>query len=125
MRNLATTVMLVGALAGVPVAGLSAQAGKAPAQSAAKASPRATVAIHATTGIVKSVDATTLVIARTGRKPGDMTFALNPSTHREGSIEAGSSVSIRYREEGKTNVATAITAQRPKPQATRTSSARK
>jgi hypothetical protein len=128
MRNLTTTLMLVGALTGVPVAGFSAQAAKAPAQSAAKPSPKAakaTVASHATTGVVKSVDTTTLVISRTGKKPGDMTFALNPSTHREGTIEAGASVSVRYREEGKTNVATAITAQRPKQQATRASTYRK
>lgn len=125
MRNLVTTAVLVGALSGGSVAVLAAQAGKAPAQSAAKPSPKATVASHATTGVVKSVDTTTLVITRTGKKPGEMTFALNPSTHREGSIEAGASVSIRYREEGKTNVATAITAQRPKQQAARTSSYRK
>ena len=119
MRNLVTTAALVGVLSGGAVAGLAAQAGTAPAQSAVKPASPVRVASHATTGVVKSVDASSLVISRTGKKPGKMTFTVNPSTHREGTIEAGASVSIRYREEGKTNVATAITAQRPKQQATR------
>ena len=120
MRNVITAAVVVGALSGVPVIGFAAMPAKAQAQPAVKQSRRAPVASHATTGIVKSVDATTLVITRSGKKVSEMTFVLNPSTHRDGTIEVGSSVSVRYREDGKTNVATAITAQHPKPQAAHT-----
>jgi hypothetical protein len=80
---------------------------KATAKAAAK---HATAANHATTGVVKSVDANTLVITRPGKKGGEMTFTLNPSTHREGTVEVGSNVSVRYQEDGSSRVATAITA---------------
>jgi hypothetical protein len=54
-----------------------------------------------------------MVIARAGNR-GRMTFSLTPSTHREGVIVVGSLVSVRYREDGKNHVATAIALQRPK-----------
>ena len=47
-------------------------------------------------------------ISRPGTKSREMTFVLNPSTHREGTIEVGSTVSVRYQEEGKTHVASAL-----------------
>ena len=72
---------------------------------------------HATKGTVKSIDASTLVITRKGKTGGVMTFALNPATHLQGTVAVGTSVDVRYREDGKTYVATAITAQQPKPQA--------
>jgi hypothetical protein len=53
-----------------------------------------------------------MVIARGNR--GIMTFRLTSSTHREGVIVVGSTVSVRYREDGKNHVATAIALQRPK-----------
>jgi hypothetical protein len=68
---------------------------------------------HATRGVVKSLDETMLVIARSSGR-GDMTFVLRPSTRREGTIGVGSAVSVRYREEGKTNIATAVALQRPR-----------
>ncbi len=67
---------------------------------------------HATRGIVLSIDANTMVIAR--GKRGPMTFSLTSSTHREGVIAVDSAVSVRYREDGKSHVATAIALQRPK-----------
>lgn len=117
MRNLFTTVLVVGVLAIVPGVGFAATAGLAPAQSAAKRSSNPAVPSHATSGVVKSVNPTTLVITRAGKHAGEMTFAVNPSTNRGGTVEVGSSVSVRYREEGKTYVATAITAQHAKQQA--------
>jgi hypothetical protein len=75
------------------------------------------VPMHATKGVVKSVDASTLVITRTGKKGGEMTFAMNPDTHSQGTVAVGTPVAVRYREEGKTYVATAITAQQPKQRA--------
>lgn len=121
MRNLFTTALVVGALMAVPAIGFAETSGTAPVQpaakqsaSAAKRSSNAAVPSHATTGVVKSVDQTTLVITRSGKHAGEMTFALNPSTNRGGTVEVGSSVSVRYREEGKTYVATAVTAQHAK-----------
>jgi hypothetical protein len=78
------------------------------------------VPTHSTKGVVKSVDASTLVISRKGKAGGDMTFALNPATHLQGTVAVGTSVDIRYREDGKTYVATAVTAQPSKPQAAHT-----
>ena len=51
---------------------------------------------HATRGIVQTIDATTLVIARPGNRDV-MAFSLTPSTRREGVIVVGSTVSVRYR----------------------------
>ncbi|MBI2833661.1 MAG: hypothetical protein HYX76_04475 [Acidobacteria bacterium] len=112
MGHVITTAVLVGALSAMPVVGFAAAPTATQAKEAAKS--KATVASHATTGVVKSVDATTLVITKSGKKGGEMTFTLNPSTKHEGTIDVGSQVSVRYQEEGKTFVATAITA-RSKP----------
>jgi hypothetical protein len=68
---------------------------------------------HATRGIVRTIDANTMVIVRAGNR-GIMTFSLTSSTHRDGVIVVGSTVSVRYREDGKNHVATAIALQRPK-----------
>ena len=75
---------------------------------------------HATKGVVKSVDANTLVISHKGKTGSDMTFALNTATHLQGTVAVGASVDVRYREDGKTYVATAVTAQPSKPQAVHT-----
>jgi len=72
--------------------------------------------------VVTSVDATTLVITRTDKKGSPMTFALNQSTNRPDGVAIGTPVSVRYREEGKTHVATAVTVHRGKPGATHTAS---
>ncbi|MGE0704326.1 MAG: hypothetical protein AB7F99_07835 [Vicinamibacterales bacterium] len=65
---------------------------------------------HVMTGVVKSITGTTLVINQSPNNQGDMTFRLNASTHRAGTINVGAPVSIRYRDNGGTHVATAVTA---------------
>ncbi|HET7696658.1 MAG TPA: hypothetical protein VFK57_13170 [Vicinamibacterales bacterium] len=106
MKRQITMAMMVGALSLVPLAGF---ASPAPVQKgAAKPAQKASVATHATRGTVKSVDDKTLVITRAGRNHSDMTFAVNGATQKDGTIAAGAPVSVRYREDGKTNVATAI-----------------
>jgi hypothetical protein len=40
-----------------------------------------------------------------------MTFDLNTATHREGALEVGAPVSIRYRNENNAHIAMAVTAQ--------------
>jgi len=86
----------------------STQSAQVPARAAAGAGPAST--IHATRGVVKSIDATTLVISRP-RNRGDITFKLSSMTHRDGKIVVGSTIAVRYREEGKDHIATAIALQ--------------
>jgi glucose/arabinose dehydrogenase len=109
MRNTITTVMLITALAAMSVVGLAASPAQTPAQPTAKQQSKpaakqqskpaakqqstpAASASHAMTGVVKSVDATSLVITRSGKPGGEMRFVLNPSTHREGTVAVGSSI---------------------------------
>jgi hypothetical protein len=120
MRERITRAILVGALsAAVPVVGFAAGPGEAQAPAVAKQSPNI-AATHATSGVVKTIDASTLVITRTSKAHREMTFVLNTSTHREGTIAVGTPVSVRYREDGKTYVATAVSVQQPRQQAART-----
>ena len=68
--------------------------------------------VHATRGVVKSIDDATLVVARPKNR-GDITFKLGPTLHRDGQIKAGATVSVRYRDEGKEHIATAVSLQKP------------
>ena len=103
MRHLARTFVLVGALA------MAASAFAAAPQSSSSSSKKAaTPASHTVKGKVKSIDSSSLVLS--GKK-GDMTFALDSATVKEGSPAVGSDVSVRYHTEGKTMMATAVTAQ--------------
>ena len=96
----------------VPICTFAAQT-QAPQASDVTSGARQAVGTHATRGIVRVIDANTMVIMRAGNR-GIMTFSLTFSTHREGVIVAGSTVSVRYREDGKNHVATAIALQRSK-----------
>jgi hypothetical protein len=116
-RSGVTTVIVGGVLAGVPAAGLAAPAAQQHAQSSTKQQKPAATASHATTGVVAAMDATSLVLTRPSKRGGDMKFVLDPATRREGTVQVGSSVSVRYHQDGTTNVATAITAEHPKQQA--------
>ena len=100
MRHLARLFVLAGALA------LAANAYAAPPQAAKKVAAPAT---HTVKGTVKSLDTSSLVISR--KKGGDMTFALDSTTAKQGAPAVGSDVSVRYHTEGKTMMATAVTAQ--------------
>lgn len=120
MQKPILAALIAGALSAAPLAAFGqTSTAKAPAKPASTASrPAASQAAatnnpttHSTRGVVKSVNDSTLVIARRGRKAGEMTLALNPSTHRDGNIAVGTPVSVRYTHEGKAYVATAITAQ--------------
>jgi len=66
--------------------------------------------VYATRGIVKSIAKTALVIGRLKNR-GDISFTLNGSTSLDGEIVVGSLVSVRYYDQGKTHVATAVAAQ--------------
>ena len=110
MRIATITALLVGTLSAAPPAGGAAD-------QASSSSSRTTTAVptHALSGVVKSVEATTLVITRAGKSPSEMTFVLSPSTHRDGPIGVGATIQVRFRTEGRTRVATAILATPPKP----------
>jgi hypothetical protein len=110
MRIRFDRVLLVGALIAFPVASFAAPPPqKSPSTQHAT---KTAAADHSTAGVVKSVSSTLLVITRSAKEGGEMSFSMKPSTQREGKIEVGSSVSVRYREDGATHVATAVTSQK-------------
>jgi uncharacterized protein DUF5666 len=109
MRQFITAVALVVACTAATAATVSAQT-----KHAAKAA-KSSVATHSTSGTVKSIDANTLVISKPGKKGADMTFTVNTSTQKDSNVGPGSMVTVRYQQEGKTMVATAIT-ERPAKQ---------
>lgn len=116
MQRTITSVVLTGALAAIPLMGFAAtHQESSQKKSAEKHASAASAATHATTGVVKLIDAASLVVTRSG-KAGDLTFVLSPSTQRKGAVEVGSPVEVRYRAEGKTLIATAVTAHQPKQQ---------
>jgi hypothetical protein len=104
--NLAA-ILVLGALAPVTASTQSAQPSVV-----TRAVSVPTAAIHATRGVVKAIDEAALVVSRP-RNRGDITFTLSAATHRDGKIVIGSTVSVRYRDDGKNHVATAIALQKP------------
>lgn len=76
-----------------------------------KTASKSAVASHSTSGVVKSIDGNTLVLTRPGKKNGEMTFTMNGSTQKDGTIGVGSNVTVRYQSEGKSMVATGISEQ--------------
>jgi hypothetical protein len=97
-----TAAIVLGAILAVPMAGFGApaavpgQTGATAPKSLKPAKSTTSAASHSARGVVKSVDANTLVIER-GKKKKDMTFVLDPTTHRAGDINVGSTVSVRYK----------------------------
>ncbi len=70
---------------------------------------------HAIRGVVKSVSTFyVVVVTGSGKKAREMTFVLGPSTEKDGDITIGTTVSVRYRQEGHTLVSTAVSAQTEK-----------
>ena len=114
MRTIFAMAVMTGAVALAGATG-SAATQAVPAQPASQSQVRRTS--HATTGTVKAIDDSRLVIARPGKKGGEMTFTVGPSTHREGTVAVGSKVSVRYEQDGNTRMATAISAGGSRPEA--------
>jgi hypothetical protein len=104
MRHIVGTLVLVGALV---VAGGAFAAVPQSASSSAKKT--ATPASHTVKGTVKSLDNSTLVLSP--KKGSEMTFVVDNNTAKQGAPAVGSEVSVKYHTEGKTMMATAITAQ--------------
>lgn len=119
MKNFRTAAIVFGTLLTVPAMGFAAPArqSSATARKTTAAAPAA-VATHATKGTITSMDATSLVVTHSASgKSKPMTFVLDDSTQRKGSLAIGSKVEVRYRAEGKSNVAMAVSEQSEAPAA--------
>jgi hypothetical protein len=100
-------LVLLGVLSMTVGAG-QAHASATPTSQGPAAGPSApAAATHSVRGVVATVSATVLVLARSSRR-AEMTFVLNQSTSRSGPIQAGTDVSVRYRIEGQQLVAAAV-----------------
>ena len=116
MKNLRIAAAVVGLLTALHVIGLAQASIATPPRNvmSAKAETQAramntNATVHATTGVVKFIDANRLVIKRTPQNGREMTFVLNPSTERSGDVKVGSTVDIRYRSDADQRIATAVT----------------
>jgi hypothetical protein len=118
MRKFVSIAALAAVVMMAPFVSAQTPATSSSAKPAKPAAASKSVATHTTNGTVKSVDATSLVITKAGSKPQDMTFALDPSTQKQGAVEVGSTVTVHYKTEGSTMTATAITAKPAKAEKT-------
>ena len=115
MRTHRTTAVLLGLLVAVPALGFAALpqgTSTKPATSKSSTPTKATApapAVHATKGVIKSVSDTSLVISRPTAKEKEMTFMLDSTTQKKGTLAAGATVDVRYKTENKQNIATAVT----------------
>lgn len=94
------------AMIAVPVAGFAQATQKKSATHETHSSAK--VATHTTAGVVKSSSDSSLVITKGGK---DETFVVNSTTQKPATLDAGTHVSVHYTMDGKSMVATAITAQ--------------
>ena len=114
MRNVikAAALAVMFAIPGAVFASQTAPAKKPATAKSAASDTKAAVSHHTTSGVVKSLSDTSLVISKGGK---DQTFALNSSTEKTGAIENGAHVTVHYTMDGKSMVATAVTVQPEKP----------
>lgn len=119
MRKFVSIAALAAVVMVAPFVSAQTPAASSSAKPAKPAAASKSVATHTTNGTVKSVDATSLVITKSGSKTQDMTFALDPSTQKQGAVEVGSMVTVHYKTEGSTMTATAITAKPAKAAASK------
>jgi len=120
MKRISILAILAAFVLAAPGLSLAQSSSSKTASTTPKKAASTAPAIHATKGVVKSIDASSLVISKVAGKGPDTTFVVNASTTREGTIEPGKSVDVRYRTEGTSKVATAITAAAPKAPAAAT-----
>jgi hypothetical protein len=112
-------MMMALALLGAVTTGAYAQTttgAKPKAKSTTTSSTKpAAAASHSVKGTVKAVDATTLTVTPSGKDKTDLVLSMNSSTTKEGTLAAGSTVSVRYKEENGQKIATAVHASAAKP----------
>lgn len=103
MRVRRFAMMMIGVLMSAPALALTQPVEPA----ATTVTSQSSETVHATRGVVKTISATTLVVSRP-RHRGDILFKLTPTSHIEGAIVVGATVSVRYRDVGDEHIATAI-----------------
>ena len=119
MRHSVRAIAAIGILSVLTV-GVSASPGSyEPGQTTVMERP-GLMPTHAIRGVVTSVSASVLVITPSGKGASAMTFVVSPSTHREGNMAVGATVSGRYRVEHQRLLAMAVSAHPEKqPEAAR------
>jgi hypothetical protein len=108
MKNFRSTAIAVAWLTFLPAVAFAAPAAQT-THSKSTAPKAKHAATHAMKGVIKTVDDKTLVVSQ---KPGsghEMTFVIDPSTEKVGTMSVGSTVDVRYRTEAKRHIATAVT----------------
>src|SRR5262249_16023738 len=83
--------------------------GDAFANQSTKSAKPAKASTHEASGTVVSSSATSLVLSHKVKgKDEQMTFVVNPETKKEGKLDTGSHVSVKYRTENNENIATSV-----------------
>ena len=116
MKQMFQAVVVAAAVLAVPAMSLAAHTQPAasdkqtaPAKPAATAKP----AVHTAQGVVKSMDASSLVLTEKSKK--DVTFVVDASTKKEGDVAVGSTVHVTYKDDASQHIATDIKAASAKP----------
>ena len=120
MKQMFQAVVVAAAVLAVPAMSLAAQTKTAaPAKQTAPAKPAAAKpatakpAVHTAQGVVKSMDASSLVLTEKSKK--DVTFVVDASTKKEGDVAVGSTVHVTYKDDASQHIATDIKAASAKP----------
>lgn len=127
MRYIASAVLVASLAASPALAAMQATStSKSATTTTTTKSTKSSSAEHSVRGVIKSIDASSLMLSGSGKKAAETHFVLNQSTQREGTLAVGSTVSVRYHEDGGSKVATAVVAQPAKSStATKTSTSTK
>ena len=107
MKKMLQAAVMAAAVLAVPSMSLAAQTPKPAAAAKTSAKKATTAASHSAKGVVKSMDATTLVVTEKGK---DVSYVLDPSTKKEGDPAVGSNVTVMYKTEGTQHLATDVKA---------------
>ena len=116
MKQMFQAVVVAAAVLAVPAMSLAAQTKPAAsAKQTAPAKPAATAkpAVHTAQGVVKSMDASSLVLTEKSKK--DVTFVVDASTKKEGDVAVGSTVHVTYKDDASQHIATDIKRAAAKP----------
>jgi hypothetical protein len=107
MKKMLQAAVVAAAVLAVPSLSLAAQTPKPAPAAKTSAKKAATAAVHSAKGVVKSMDATSLVVTEKGK---DVTYVLDPSTKKEGDPAVGSNVTVTYKTDGTQHIATDVKA---------------
>ena len=105
---------LIAVMTALPAAGFAqstapAKTKQTKAATTTKPAPTTKPATTTMTGVVKSVDETSMVMTRSNAKGPEETFQLNASTTRKGKLVAGDAVSVQYVLDNGQKVAKVVT----------------